>query len=76
MFEGPEEDLTDLNITMKMIRDKLTKIRMDKASEDDGISSRIVYELEDELVEPLFIIFRKSFQSGDGLENSKYLTYI
>jgi hypothetical protein len=66
MFHGPEEvSLSDLDITKKMIRDKLTKIRLDKASGDDGISSRVINELQVELVEPLFIIFRKSLQSGE-----------
>jgi len=58
------EALQDLKITEDMIRGRLSKMRADKAAGDDGISSRLLRELQNELAAPLCILFNKSLQEG------------
>jgi hypothetical protein len=52
VFSGPN-DAAELHITDEMIRAKLRKLRADKAPGDDGISSRLLRGLQEELVIPL-----------------------
>ena len=65
VFNGPpEEQLMDMVITKGMIRSKLDKMRSDKAPGEDGITSRMVRELREELIDPLHILFTKSLGTG------------
>jgi hypothetical protein len=66
VFKGREEEcLTDIVITREMIRGKLGRLRADKAPGEDGMSPRIIRELQDELVDPLHLIFMKSLITGE-----------
>jgi len=66
LFMGQEEEsLTDIVITREMIKGKLEKLRADKAPGEDGMSPKIIRELQDELVDPLYWIFLKSLMTGE-----------
>ena len=63
-----EEDnirLTDIDITIDRVLQKLTKLSPTKAPGVDGISSRVLVELADEIAEPLAIIFQNSLETGE-----------
>ena len=53
MFAGKDEEtLLHVVILEETILKKLKKLREDMAPGDDGIMSRVVHQLQEELVEP------------------------
>ena len=63
-----EEDsirLTDIDITRDIVLQKLNKLDPTKAPGVDGISSRVLVELADEISEPLAAIFQNSPETGE-----------
>jgi hypothetical protein len=63
--KSEDEQLLDIEITEEMVRERLSRLRADKAPGDDGISSRFLRELQEELVAPLLLLFRKSLNEGN-----------
>jgi len=65
IFTGSEaETLTTLDINDDMIRKKLSLLRSDKSPGNDALSSRLLREIQEELVHPLRILFTKSLRNG------------
>jgi hypothetical protein len=63
MFVGRDEEaLLNVVISGGTILEKLKKLREDKAPGDDGIMSRVMHQLQDQLVEPLKLMFEQSMQ--------------
>ena len=63
--EEDNERLTDIDITRDKVLQKLQKLDPAKASGVDGISSRVLVELADEIAEPLAAIFQNSLATGE-----------
>ena len=63
--EEDNERLTDIDITRDRVLQKLQKIDPTKAPGVDGISSRVLVELADEIAEPLAAIFQNSLETGE-----------
>ena len=57
--------LTDIDITRDRVLQKQNKLDPTKAPGVDGISSRVLVELADEIAEPLTAIFQNSLESGE-----------
>ena len=71
-----EEDnirLTDIDITRDRVLQKLNKLDPTKAPGVDGISSRVLVELDDEVAEPLAAIFQNSLETGEVTSSWKVL---
>ena len=62
-FEGIE-NLDDINFTADDVEKKLENLKIGKSPGPDGIHPRVLKELAKELKMPLFIIFRKSLDTG------------
>ena len=63
-----EEDnirLTDIDITRDRVLQKLKKLDKTKAPGVDGISSRVLVEMADEIDEPLAAIFQNILETGE-----------
>ena len=58
--EEDNERLTDIDITRDKVLQKLQKLDPTKARGVDGIYSRVLVELADEIAEPLAAIFQNS----------------
>ena len=58
-------EMKNLIITHRMVRKQIRKLKKDSAPGPDGITPRILQTLEEQLIEPLVIIFNKSFLSGE-----------
>jgi hypothetical protein len=56
--------LGDITITSNKVRKKIQKLRPAAAAGPDGIGPRILQELEQEVVEGLTLIFKKSMSTG------------
>ena len=56
--------LSDICITPEAVKDKLKKLNPNKAHGPDGIPSRVLKELSEQLALPLSILFNKSLQEG------------
>ena len=63
--EEDNERLTDIDITRDRLRQEIQKLDPTKASGVDGISSRVLVELADEIAEPLAAIFQNSLETGE-----------
>ena len=63
--EEDNERLTDIDITRDRVLQKLQKLDPTKAPGVDGISSRVLVELADEIAEPLAAIFQNSLETGE-----------
>ena len=63
--EEDNERLTDIDITRDRVLQKLQKFDPTKAPRVDGISSRVLVELADEIAEPLAAIFQNSLETGE-----------
>ena len=57
-------ELTDIAITKKDVLESLGEIRDSSASGPDGISTKLILEMKEELAKPLTILFRKSLQEA------------
>ena len=69
-----EEDnirLSDIDITRDRVLHKLKKLDPTKAPGVDGISSRVLVDLADEIAEPLAVIFQKSLETGEAPRSGK-----
>jgi len=64
-------NLGDVKITSSAIRKKIRNLRPNAAAGPDCIGPRLLQKLEDELVEGLTLIFRKSLNSGSVPEDWK-----
>ena len=56
--------LTDIFITPEAVKEKLKKLNPNKAYGPDGIPSRVLKELNEQLALPLSILFNKSLHEG------------
>ena len=63
--------LTDVVITPAAVKDKLSKLNVNKAQGPDGIPPRVLKELAEELSVPYCKLFNKSIQSGHVPEDWK-----
>ena len=63
--EEDNERLTDIDITRDRVLQKIQKLDPTKAPGVDGISSRELVELADEIAEPLAAIFQNSLETGE-----------
>ena len=61
--EEDNERLTDIDITRDRVLQKLKKLDLTKAPGVDGISSRLLVELADEIADPLAAIFQISLET-------------
>ena len=65
IFHGAEsEKLYDIVFNEVVVRQKLEKLRADKASGVDELSPRILTELKDEICHPVTVIMKSSFDTG------------
>ena len=55
---------SDVNITQHYVLQGLSKLRVDKAAGPDEVSARLLIEIKDNIVYPLFVIFWKSLDEG------------
>ena len=58
------DNLDDINFTADDVEKKLENLKIGKSPGPDGIHPRVLKELAKELKMPLFIIFRKSLDTG------------
>ncbi|KAK3889104.1 hypothetical protein Pcinc_006847 [Petrolisthes cinctipes] len=59
-----QSEMVDIRITKNMVPVKLREQKPGKSAGPDGVHSKVVVELAEELVEPLAIIFNQSIRSG------------
>jgi hypothetical protein len=72
MAENMETNtMEEVNITEKMVREKIRKLKPDSAAGPDKIGPRKLEELEAVLTTPLVEIFRKSISTGEGPDEWK-----
>ena len=57
-------ELTDVTITEEDVLDALNKIRDGSAPGPDGIATKLILGLKQELTKPLMILYRKSIQEA------------
>jgi len=62
--EDNDHMLSSIEITQDIIRNKLSKLKINKAPGVDGIVPRLLVENADILSEPLLYIYRKSIECG------------
>jgi len=64
IFKGSDgEKLLDVVFTADDVKVQLNKLRVDKAPGVDGPSPRFLMEIKNEIVHPLFILFKKSLDT-------------
>jgi len=59
-----ETSLETVNFTVDAVLKKLKKLNVNKSCGPDEMHPRILFELKDEIAEPLFQIFRQSIHTG------------
>ena len=59
-----EDSLNNVNISEEIVFKKLNSIKVDKSQGPDGLNPRILKECSSSIVKPLFIIFKKSLETG------------
>ena len=59
-----QEELATLVVTRAKIRQKIRALKEDSAAGPDGIQPKLLKASENELLEPLELLFKKSIQSG------------
>ena len=59
-----ESDLLDVKFTCSHVEKILLGLHVDKSPEPDTIHPRVMKECASELSYPLFVLFRKSIESG------------
>jgi len=59
-----DQTLDDVDLTPESIRKKLASLRSDKATGADGISPWLLKEIQESLVNPIYILMRKSLDEG------------
>ena len=60
-----EATLSDMEITVKMVKDKIEALKSRKAPGPDQITTDILKILKDEVCIPIWMIFQRSLNSGD-----------
>ena len=66
-YGRPEPDvgvLSDCQFTLDDVKKKLSKLRQDKSTGADDISPRLLYNIQENIYEPLYLLFRKSLDDG------------
>src|SRR5664279_4430911 len=72
IFAGSEDEmLQDLVVAESIVKEKLSKLRSDKATGADDLSPRVLKELIEELITPIIILTRKSLDEGSVPEDWK-----
>ncbi len=73
-FEERQVDsaLDDINFTQKDVEDLLKELNVNKSQGPDLLHPRLLFEARREISRPLFIIFRKSLDTGTLPEDWKY----
>ena len=61
---SPDDGLTGISFTKEDVYKMLKSLKQCKAPGPDKIYHRVLKELESEIVEPLFVIFKKSFRQS------------
>merc|ERR1712013_266654 len=56
--------LTDIEIETETVKRIIDDLKEHSACGPDGITTRVIKELRDELAEPLTVLFRKSMETG------------
>ena len=64
VVQEPEVRLENIDITEEMVTKAINKLKENSASGPDGIPSRVIKELKDEMVRPLKILFQNSMDDG------------
>ena len=65
LFQSSEyEKLCDIYIDGSLVRNKLDRLRTDKAPGADSLLTRVLKELKNEMTVPLMLIMQSSFESG------------
>ena len=57
--------MPEIEITEEKVKKKLLNLRKDSSPGPDGISPRTLIEFADELAHPLFLIIKKSYETGE-----------
>ena len=57
--------LVNIDVSVDIIRKKLSNLNDDKAAGNDNLSPRLLKAVADEIAYPVATIFRKSLDSGD-----------
>ena len=66
-YGRPELDvgvLSDCQFTLDDVKKKLSKLRQDKSTGADDISPRLLYNIQEDICEPLYLLFRKLLDDG------------
>ena len=58
-----EEKITNINITEKMVKDKLMKLKTNKSPGPDQIHPRVLHEIADAIIMPVTYIFCTSLRT-------------
>ena len=62
--EHVEQDLQQVKVTVKKVKDKIRKLRQGSAGGPDGIGTQLLKELESEIASPLTLVMRRSVEDG------------
>ena len=66
MQDRPFQDLLeDIDINMTSVRKILQELKQNKSPGPDGIHNRVLYEIRDEIAQPLTDLFRCSLDTGE-----------
>ena len=66
MQDRPFQDLLeDIDINMTRVRKILQELKQNKSPGPDGIHNRVLYEIRDEIAQPLTDLFRCSLDTGE-----------
>ena len=65
VYKGDQNNmLSNINITLSDVYEKLIHLKADKAPGPDGLVTRLLIETASSVCIPLFLIFRKSLQDS------------
>jgi len=66
VFRGRDDmKINDIDINEEIVRNKLSKLRANKASGPDDLKHRLLLEMENEICRPMAMLYRKSMDSGE-----------
>ena len=62
---GADSELMDIQFIPGDVAEKLSKINLNKCPGPDAAAPRVLKELQENIAEPLYLIFRESLDLGE-----------